>query len=244
MARKARGNSCTGIYHIINRGVGKQIIFEEEMDYKVFLKMLIKCRKEMDFDILAYCLMDNHFHLLVKTEGKPGEIMNRLETNYARYFNAKYDRVGHLFQNRFRSEAVEDESYFINVILYIHDNPVKAGICDVDKYKWSSYREYVEEYGIVNTKDFLLLIGGKERFVSLSREHKDHECIDYDNERMGDDKAARRIKDMLNVDVNDIIKMTRDMRDEYVREMRKMKLSIRQIERLTGINKGTIQRIK
>lgn len=152
MARRAREVSPTGVYHICLRGVNKQRIFEYPEDYRYFKKVLHKVMymdkegHELEtpaFSIHAYCLMDNHIHLLLGVQTLPlGDIIKRVAGAYAQYFNLHYSRVGHLFQDRFRSEVCCDADYFYTLLTYIHNNPVKAGVCQSpDQYAHSSYHE-------------------------------------------------------------------------------------------------------
>ena len=145
MPRTARKISKTGIYHLVLRGINRQTIFEEDEDAIKFLDTLQRYQKECDFEIYAYCLMGNHIHLLVK-EGKEkiGQTMKRIGVSYVYWYNYKYDRSGHLFQGRYKSEVVEDDSYLLVVFRYIHQNHLKAKMVkDIEDYQWSSYHEYM-----------------------------------------------------------------------------------------------------
>ena len=96
-------------------------------DFKKYIEILFLYRQECHFELYAYCLMSNHVHLLLKTTDVPLDaIFRRINTFYASWFNMKYQRCGHLQQDRFHSEPVEDKQYFLNVIRYIHRNPLKA----------------------------------------------------------------------------------------------------------------------
>ena len=153
MVRSLRVKSYTGIYHVMLRGVNKQIIFEKSGDYIKFIDLLRQSVAPTDdlgkllpprCHFYAYCLMPNHVHLVVQ-EGNENlsEIVRRIATAYALYFNKKYERCGHLFQDRFKSEPVNDEAYFITLLRYVHQNPVAGNLCQrVEDYAWSSWREY------------------------------------------------------------------------------------------------------
>ena len=154
MPRQARTISPTSIYHAILRGVNKQQVFEDEEDYIRFLNALRR-QTQPDVDaqgktfqprchVYAYCLMGNHVHLLLKEGSETiGDIMKRIASSYVYYYNHKYDRVGHLFQERFKSQPVNDFSYFTTLLRYIHQNPLKAMLVDsIDEYEWSSWQEY------------------------------------------------------------------------------------------------------
>lgn len=167
MARTARLQSLSGIYHIIIRGINKQDIFLDNIDKRKFLKELEKNKKIYEYDLLAYCLMDNHVHLLLNDNNcKLSKLMQSLTISYVSYFNKKYERVGHLFQNRFVSKCVNDERYLLVVQKYIHQNPEIAGIDKTNKYKWSSYNEYVTKPKICDTK-FILDIFGSDAGLSF-----------------------------------------------------------------------------
>ena len=153
MTRTLRSKSGTGIYHVMMRGVNHQIIFEHPKDYTKFLKLLNQMVHPTDelnhplppnCSIYAYCLMPNHVHILLKEENEGlSSVIKRISAAYALFYNKKYERVGHLFQDRFKSEPVNDESYFFTLIRYIHQNPVAAGLsADVASYPWSSWLEY------------------------------------------------------------------------------------------------------
>lgn len=139
--RKQRQQIAGGKYHIYSRGNEKKRIFLFPSDYEKFLKFLEEYSLKYNIDIFSYCLMSNHFHLLLKTnEANLSTFMERLLWRYVVWFNFKYDRVGHLFQSRFKSEEILDHRYFLEVSRYIHLNPCEAGIVkSPEKYEWSSY---------------------------------------------------------------------------------------------------------
>lgn len=154
MARPLRQKSLSGIYHVTIRGVNKQRIFEQPDDYEALYRILRYVRDtdsrrnptdEPNFFLYAYCIMDNHIHLLIQpNEADLGRIISRITQTYAMYFNQTYERVGHLFQDRFKSEVVENADYFFTIVRYIHLNPVKACICSSpSQYDHSSYAELV-----------------------------------------------------------------------------------------------------
>ena len=136
------------------RGINRQSIFEDDEDYIRFISLLRSLVQRFDDNgrplptqctIYAYCLMNNHIHLLVKEQTDSiSTTIKRVAVSYAYYFNRKYSRNGHLFQDRFKSEPVNDMTYFVTLMKYIHQNPVKAELVDnIDNYRWSSWYEYV-----------------------------------------------------------------------------------------------------
>lgn len=148
----------------------------------------------MNYRIFGYVLMDNHYHILVQTmEKKLQEIMHQINNKYSKYFNYKYKRVGHVFQGRYKSIIVQDERYFIGVLRYIHQNPMKANICiTVDEYKWSSDGFYRRDLrGFVNV-DIILSMLDSERKEAI-RKYKElmneKEEVDYEKEKIIGDEA-------------------------------------------------------
>ena len=136
MARPIREKSGTGVYHVMLRGINCQDIFEDEEDYLQMTSILRGLTDRYDDKGLrlpplcifyAYCLMSNHIHLLIQErEEHISEVVKRIGVTYAHYFNKKYERNGHLFQDRFRSEPVDSIEYFVILLRCIHQNPLKA----------------------------------------------------------------------------------------------------------------------
>ena len=128
MPRTARTKSESGIYHVMLRGINQQVIFKDEEDNRKFLEVLNDCKAVSGYKLFAYCLMGNHIHLLIKVEKEDLEqIFKRIGGRFVYWYNGKYSRGGHLFQDRYKSEPVETDEYFLAVLRYIHQNPVKAG---------------------------------------------------------------------------------------------------------------------
>lgn len=112
--RSARKRSESGIYHNVMRGINRQVIFIEREDFLRFIEILQKYKNICEYQLFSYCLMENHVHLLIKESKEPLEnIMRRICGSYVFWYNRKYDRIGYLFQDRFKSEAVEDNTYFL-----------------------------------------------------------------------------------------------------------------------------------
>ena len=127
MARKNRKWFPGAIYHIMARGNYRQNIFKDDEDFKVFLVLMQDAKTKYGFKLHAYCLMTNHYHLLLETEQTEiWKIMKRINQIYAAYYNEKYRLTGHLFQGRYKSCLVENDSYFLQTSRYIHLNPVSC----------------------------------------------------------------------------------------------------------------------
>ena len=144
LCQGARVKSESGLYHVIAKGSGGQNLFEGPYDYQAFLEFLSKACEKGGVRVIAYCLMSNHVHLLLEdAEDHLGEVMKSVLTSYAQRFNKSSDHVGHVFQQRFKSQPIENGDYLLRAIRYIHNNPAKVGICPAEDYPRSSYHEYV-----------------------------------------------------------------------------------------------------
>lgn len=145
MPRVARMKCDNSIYHICARGNNKQDIFLDQQDREEYLKRLRRYKERYKVKIHAYCLMTNHVHLLIYDNNQDiSKFMQGLSLSYVIYFNHKYGRSGHLFQDRFTSTMIKNDAYFLYVSKYIHLNPVKAHLVERPKdYQWSSYRSYL-----------------------------------------------------------------------------------------------------
>ncbi|NOY87143.1 MAG: transposase [Deltaproteobacteria bacterium] len=132
------------LYHVMARGIEKRDIFLDNKDRNIFLKRFSIVGTECGIDCLAWSLMPNHIHLLIRpTASKLATFMQRLLTSYAVTFNLRHDRVGHLFQNRYKSIICQEESYLLQLVRYIHLNPVKLGLVEdiemLDRYPWTGH---------------------------------------------------------------------------------------------------------
>ncbi|QHS23308.1 transposase [Virgibacillus sp. MSP4-1] len=145
MPRKLRVWHPGEIYHITARGNHKEKIFLDTRDYRKYLTYLTDAQKNYPYRLHAYCLMPNHVHLLMEMSEVPlSQVIKNIHTRYAMYFNFKYDKVGHLFQDRFKSKIVHSSDYLLKVSSYIHLNPSKAGLLTkAENYPWSSYYHYL-----------------------------------------------------------------------------------------------------
>ena len=226
------------------RGNSKQILFEEEEDYKYFIKRMGKCCRDAEIRISAYCLMENHVHMLINDpHDAVGTMMSRLGTSYAQYFNRKYDRSGHVFQGRYLSEPIDSDVYLLTVFRYILNNPQKAGICPTAQYRWSSYKAFFREKAPLDlgfVKEWLRTDDAYREYIG--RENKD-ECLEYDQTENADAKALELIRECLGVSNGfELQKWEKAKRDGALRILKERGLSVRKIERLTGIGKSIVQR--
>ena len=167
MARRPRAEVEGGLYHIIARGNNRRPIFRSDDDHKKFLSLVGTRKQKVPFYLYAYCLMTNHFHLLVERQADPiGRIMQRILTGYSQYYNRKYRKVGHLFQGRHKSILCQSDMYLGELVRYIHLNPVRAKMVrKAERYPYSSQRAYLGLVpdGIVDVDPVLRLFGARKK---------------------------------------------------------------------------------
>jgi putative transposase len=200
-----------GFYHVYNRGVDKKKIFRNKQDYIVFIRYLkeyllpskhpdlIKLHEScprrkpvncyQDITLLAYCLMPNHFHLFLKQKSEKGlqDFMRALNTSYVLYFNHKYNRIGPLFQGRYKAVLIDNEAYYLHISRYIHNNPrdLSAKVRPLQNYSFSSYPDYLglRNTNWLDTKIILSSFKNKRRGANSYEEFVD----DFDQTKDSDD---------------------------------------------------------
>ena len=232
------------------RGINKQVIFAEEEDRKKFLSILAESKEISGCKLFAYCLLGNHIHLFLEEGEEPLEnTMKRIGSKYVHWYNLKYSRAGHLFQDRFRSEPVDDAEYFYTVIRYIHQNPVKAGLSETPDYRFSSFFAYLtpDKPGIVDTE---IPLSGMEYadFMKMQYESSSDRCLDVPEfvpvPRVTDEKAQQIIKKISRTEnINDFQLLPPEVQRKNIEKCHKKGVSIRQLSRFTGVSKGIIERI-
>jgi REP element-mobilizing transposase RayT len=240
-----------GYYHIINRGVEQRTIFKEEEDYKYFTELLCLQAKNYGIIIHNYCMMSNHYHLLVEiTQENLSKFMRQLNMNYAIYFNKKYHRSGHLWQGRFKSWYVTDEAYLYTLILYIEQNPLKAKIVkNVEDYPYSSAHIFLNQ----NKTNKCL----KQSWI---RHHykEDREVIKafldsaVDTSQLQELKKASSLVEAPNIDkrpdeetLRKILSKAQDKKERNTRILQVYREGYSQhmIAKVLGLNQATVQRI-
>ena len=247
MPRQARRKSRVGIYHIMLRGVNQQQIFAEKEDCDKFLQVLKDCKAISGFKLFAYCLMGNHIHILLQEKNEPVELlMKRIATRFVYWYNIKYKRAGHLFQDRFKSEPIENDGYFLSVLRYIHQNPVKAGICKtVDAYEYSSYTGFFKNCDLIDS-DFVFGIVPKDEFTVFNNEKVFDICLDIEDKpsiKVTDEQAKKIIEKVSKCkDIIEFQNLANTLKEKYIKKFHMKGISIRQIARLCGVPKGMVEK--
>lgn len=247
MARKRREKVDSGIYHIIIRGNNRQNIFYEDEDRLFFINRVHRYTKESGIELYSYCLMDNHVHFLIG-KGNTGMALfvKKLACSYVYYFNHKYERTGHLFQGRYKSEPVETVEYFKTVYRYILHNPEKVKLGYYNEYKWSSFK-IEDNCEVINHKFIIEVFGSDElrkQFLDLNSNDKCMEYISsYNSMKLHDDQLKIEfIKQLFSID--NVLLLNKDPRGIKKSRMILLKqcgLSVNQISRITGINRYFIR---
>lgn len=244
--------SITKTYHILLRGINKQDIFLDNVDKSKFFRELKRAKEEFGFKIDAYAIMNNHVHLVIYDENDNlSEIIHKIATKYGLYFNKKYDRVGHVFQNRYKSICVETEGYLKNLIRYVIRNPQKDGICPMHQYNWSSYREFVYKENITDV-EFILKLFAENRecainqFLEFCNAMEDkYSDAEFEMENtLNDEQAWDCIERIVKIDLNVFNNCNQKDRDKYIYEISNIKgISVKQMSRLLGIGSPNIYKI-
>lgn len=251
MPRPKRIKSLTNTYHIMIRGVNKENIFHDNDDKRKFLQISQYYLSKLDLEIYAYCLMDNHVHFLIKSLNDLNKYMQCVQTVYSQYFNKRHKRIGHLFQDRFKSIPVEENTYLLECIRYIHQNPVKAKISSIDQYLWSSYNEYIKKSYIVEP-NFILKLFSEDRkeaiikyteYMNIISKESDLKNIGIED-KISDEEAIEFIDSFLNIKTYNIQFMKLPQRNQLLSKIISLDaINILQLSRITGINRNILRKI-
>lgn len=245
--------TVTGFYHVCARGMGKQLIFEGDEDRWEFLELMRDCCREEGVTVIAWCLMGNHVHLvLADYEDAMSAAMHRLLLTYARRFNKRTGRTGHLFQNRFDRRSLDTDRYLMAAIRYVHANPQEAGIALIERYPWSSFAEYLRAYDNDTTRGFsdpscvLELFGSAEGFIAYllsTPDGSEPALCDMKETEWERHAFADKMAKSLGVPLCGVKAAPPARRDTVIVGLHDAGFTVRQIERYTGIGKSTVSRI-
>lgn len=222
MSRTPRNSIRTSFFHVMVQGIAKSYIFNKECDIKYYIKIIKGSEKIHNTKVIAYCIMNNHAHLLLNanTIQELIKFMHRINTQYAMYYNKKYNRVGYVFRDRYKSEGIYEENQFYACMNYIYNNPVKAGICKTrEDYKFSNYLE-------------------NKKYITNNIQ-EDRKFIDVDNE-VNDEFVERYIHEN-NIDVEHLLKDKEKLK-LVINDLRRFNISFRCMERVLKISRETLRK--
>ncbi|MFZ7121419.1 MAG: REP-associated tyrosine transposase [Eubacteriaceae bacterium] len=248
MSRQARQLSETGYYHIIMRGNNKASIFKDNKDKEYFMNVLKQLESEEIIKLVAWCIMDNHVHIVMKAEKEYLSIgMKRINIKYAMHYHRVHQTVGHVFQDRYKSEVIKTEDYMMKVIRYVHMNPVKAKIVDTPlDYKWSSYQLFIGNPKKLN-KEIVASVKNyfqnkHDSFITFHDKEEQQEYLEIkeDLEQYRLDRAQNIIEKYCTkygiIEAKEL-KGQLDVLERLVKEIREeCNLSLRKLSKLTEIS--------
>ena len=185
MGRSHRIEFEGATYHVIARGNNKECIFEEQKDKEYLLKLFKDIKQGMGFKVYAYVIMNNHYHFVIQIMDQPlYKIMHHIHNKYSKYYNNQYERVGHVFQGRYKALLIQDERYLLSVVRYVHHNPIKANICNkTDEYRWSSdifYRKNLNDFADIDVVLNLLSTDRRQALGQYREYMAEEEDVNYD----------------------------------------------------------------
>lgn len=253
MARQGRIKSETDYYHIIMRGNNKSNIFDNKESKRYFIDCMKNLEDEGELKLVAWCLMDNHVHLVAKVSPEKLETaFKRLNIKYAMFYHRKNNSTGHVFQGRFKSDPIESDESLINVIRYVHNNPVKAKLVKKPMdYQWSSYQDYLKQ----PSKDITGFVWRlfSQNNASYKKFHEIEDDQEYmeikeDQEKFRKEKAKKSIEEVCYkyglVDSKEITEKPYIFEEVIVAIGKKSNMSGRMIGKLVGVSEATVRRIK
>lgn len=231
------------------QGVNKEYIFEtDEMKekYRFLLKQNIK---QSTVKLLSYCIMSNHAHMLmhVKDIQEMSKIMQKINTSFARFYNGRKNRVGFVFRDRFYTQQILSRQQLYNCLVYIHNNPVKAGIVKEPKdYKYSSYSEWINKEEIIDESAAMLVYGEEKKNIGeFKRMHFNNEILDIDDiiENIDYNEIITKYEENEKNTIEEIIKTEKLLKDIVLELRKNSNLSIRQISNILKVNRPKITKI-
>ena len=182
MPRIVRNLICGQYLHIMSQGINREYILKYDNDKEKYLKLMERYSMKFEVNVIAYCIMSNHVHILVKSTNinNISNFMRMINGNYAMYYNKKYDRVGFVFRSRFKSKVIMSEKSLIRCIKYIHMNPVKAKIVEnEEEYKYSSYINFKNNFGIYSLEKLNSMLKVDKEFLNRDFQINDKEEQTY-----------------------------------------------------------------
>lgn len=245
MPRIARNNLNGNFFHIVVQGLNKEYIFSEEKYIYKYRNIMFEKLKKVDITILGYCVMSNHVHILIFSE-KISEIskyMQLVNTTYSNFYNKQEKRVGYVFKDRFYSQEILNKKHLYNCLKYIHNNPVKSGICkNMSEYLYSSYNEFLIKRYIITSKSIKLLFNNNDYIKSFYELHKcTYDEIEiFDVKEMDIETFIRKVEEENQLKLENL-KNNKVLLKRVIKDARKYTdVTLEELAQILGVSKSTI----
>ena len=231
--------------HVTTHGIDDKYIYESTREKKEIRKLILQNQEEFNITIMSYCIMNNHLHLLIKFKNPEdlSEYMHKVNTSYAIYYNKQHERSGYVYKDRFYSQIIKDRMHLINAIVYIHNNPVKARICDTaQKYEFSSYQDILNG----KSKETMSLFRSKNQYIEAHMKKDNTILCLVDFEKVSLEEAKEIFDKYLKNNRLDeeLIKEKKEKLYEICKELKEIyKITYRDLEKITGVGRETIRRL-
>lgn len=245
MPHLARRRGESGYYHVVPKGIADQIIFEDDVDRRYYLKLLRQAMLDTGIRVLAYCLMSNHVHLVVEdADDRLSEALKYIHERYAMMFANKIERTGGIFRKPYWRETIESDEHLLCAVRYVHANPAAAGICRASTYEWSSVKDYLGRNGLTDTSMVLNMLGGRDGFIQFSAS-ANATALPFPGSKLRnhltDDEAAQIARDILGRDGVNLAKATKSKRKSAIATLRQRGFTRKQVSRICGVGDSAVK---
>lgn len=242
--RIARNKLNTPFFHVIVQGINKEYIFYKKQYIDKYKNLLLENSKKYEINIISYCIMNNHAHILLYTEKiiELSKFMKSINTSYAKYYNKGESRVGFVFRNRYETEPIYEKKHLVNCMSYIHNNPVKAKMVKkIGAYKYSSYNDYIYRTGIATEQTIKLLFGDNKNFLEIYNviHTKNYEFKDY----ISDINYKSKYDYLKPKDIEEIVSNKNQLEKILIEMVKENKMPINKASEILGISRFKISRI-
>lgn len=231
--------------HVTTHGIDNNYIYQTITEKREIKKLILENQEKFKIKVIAYCIMNNHLHLLLNFKD-PKDLsgyMHKINTSYAIYYNKNHKRTGYVYKDRFYSQIIKNKGHLINAIIYIHNNPVKAKICsNAGNYKFSSYNDILSE----KNNDAIKIFSSKKQYIETHKKNKYNITYSVDFEKITLEEAEQILdiylqrnkldKEKLKEQKEKTYEICKKLKEDY-------KITYRDLEKITGIGRESIRRI-
>lgn len=248
MNRLPRGIHGNGFFHVMVQGINREYIFDSEKFKKNYLNLITNMEKKHQILLLAYCIMDNHAHLLIYTDNTEelSAYMKSVNCRFAKFYNKEKERVGYVFRDRFNSQYINNKNYLLRCLNYIHMNPIHAGmVTKPEQYVYSSYNDYINKTNIISDDKIKLIFGEVKDYlyILLNISNNDIEVIDIDRENKNFEIAVELYLSRRDINLNDIKKDKKYLKDFCNEIITRKKYKQNQVANLLNISTAKLCKV-